>query len=182
MAYGIGHISGCHINPAVTVGVWAAGRMPSAEVPVYVIAQFLGGIVGAGLLYLIVTGKVGGYDVATAGLGQNGWGPGYIGQFGFTSAVLAEVIGTFVFLVVILGSTSKAGITPAAGLAIGFSLVMIHIAFIPVTGVSVNPARSLGPALFVGGKALQQVGLFLVAPFVGALLAGFLFKGKVLED
>lgn len=182
MAYGIGPISGCHINPAVTVGVWAAGRMPTAEVPVYIIAQILGGIAGAGLLYLIATGKVGGYDVATQGLGQNGWGEGYGGGFGFTSTVLVEIVGTFIFLVAILGATSKLGSGPAAGLAIGLTLVLIHITFIPVSGVSVNPARSIGPALFVGGKALQQLGVFIVAPLVGALLAGLLFKGKVLED
>ncbi|MEP9355205.1 aquaporin Z [Xanthobacter sp. KR7-65] len=182
MAYGIGHVSGCHINPAVTVGVWAAGRIPTSEVPIYWLAQVLGGIAGAAILFIIASGKLAGFDVATAGLGQNGWGEGYIGGYGLGAAIVAELVGTFVFLVVILGSTSKAGITQAAGLAIGLSLVMIHIVFIPVTGVSVNPARSIGPALFAGGKAMSQLWLFIVVPMVGAYLAGLLFKLKVLED
>ncbi|HSI42233.1 MAG TPA: aquaporin [Xanthobacteraceae bacterium] len=181
MAYGIGPVSGCHINPAVTVGVWAAGRMPGSEVPGYIIAQCLGGIVGAGILVVLLSGKLGGYDIAAAGLGQNGWGEGYGGGFGVGSAIVGELVTTFVFLVVILGATSKAGATPAAGLAIGLSLTMIHIAFIPVTGVSVNPARSLGPALFVGGKAMAQLWLFLIIPPIGGFLAGLLFKKKLLE-
>lgn len=182
MAYGIGHVSGCHINPAVTIGVWAAGRIPTSEVPKYWIAQVLGGIAGAGILYVIASGKLAGFDVSTAGLGQNGWGANYLGGYGLVAAIVAELVGTFIFLVVILGSTSKAGITQAAGLAIGLSLVMIHIVFIPVTGVSVNPARSIGPAIFAGGQALAQLWLFIVVPLVGAFLAGLLFKLKVLED
>ncbi|MDF2996159.1 MAG: major intrinsic protein [Xanthobacteraceae bacterium] len=182
MAYGIGPISGCHINPAVSIGVWAAGRLPTSELPGYIIAQVLGGIAGAVILYIIVTGKLAGYDVAAAGLGQNGWGEGYGGGYGLASAIVVELVATFIFLVVILGATSKAGTTPAAGLAIGLSLVMIHIAFIPVTGVSVNPARSIGPALLVGGKALAQLWLFIIIPPIGGFLAGLLFKNKVLED
>lgn len=182
MAYGIGHVSGCHINPAVTLGVWAAGRLPTSELPKYWAAQILGGIAGAAILYMIASGKLAGFDVAKSGLGQNGWGEGYIGGYGLGAAVVAELVGTFIFLVVILGSTSKAGITQAAGLAIGLSLVMIHIVFIPVTGVSVNPARSIGPALFAGGKAISQLWLFIVVPLVGAFLAGLLFKLKILED
>lgn len=182
MAYGIGPISGCHINPAVSIGVWAAGRLPTSELPGYIIAQVLGGIAGAVILYIIVTGKLAGYDVAAAGLGQNGWGEGYGGGYGLASAIVVELVATFIFLVVILGATSKAGSTPAAGLAIGLSLVMIHIAFIPVTGVSVNPARSIGPALLVGGKALAQLWLFIIIPPIGGFLAGLLFKNKVLED
>jgi aquaporin Z len=171
MAYGIGHVSGCHINPAVTVGVWAAGRLPTSEVPLYWISQVLGGIAGAAILYVIASGKLAGFDVGTAGLGQNGWGANYLGGYGLGAAILAELVGTFVFLVVILGSTSKAGITQAAGLAIGLSLVMIHIVFIPV-----NPARSIGPALFAGGQAIAQLWLFIVVPLVGAFLAGLLFR------
>lgn len=182
MAYGIGPISGCHINPAVSVGVWAAGRLPTSELPGYIIAQVLGGITGAIVLYIILTGKLAGYDVAAAGLGQNGWGEGYGGGFGLASAIVAELVGTFIFLAVILGATSRAGTTPAAGLAIGLSLVMIHLVFIPVTGVSVNPARSIGPALLVGGKALAQLWLFIIVPPIGAFLAGLLFKNKILED
>ena len=181
MAYGIGPVSGCHINPAVSIGVWAAGRLPTSELPGYIIAQVFGGIVGAAILYIIVSGKLSGYDVSAAGLGQNGWGEGYGGGYGLGSAIIVELVATFIFLVVILGSTSKAGATPAAGLAIGLTLVIIHIVFIPVTGVSVNPARSIGPALFVGGKAISQLWLFIVIPPIGGLLAGLLFKNKVLE-
>jgi aquaporin Z len=183
MAYGIGPISGCHINPAVTLGVWAAGRMPTSEVPGYIIAQLIGGVVGAGLLYLLATGKLAGYDVAKDGLGQNGWGEGYLGGFGTGSAILAEFLGTLIFLVAILGSTQKTGGHPAtAGLIIGMTLVLIHIVFINVTGVSVNPARSLGPALFAGSKALSQLWLFLIVPSVGGLVAGLLFRSKLFES
>jgi len=181
MAYGIGPISGCHINPAVSFGVWAAGRMDAAEMVKYWVAQVLGGIAGAGILYLIVTGKVGGYDLAKSGLGQNGWGAGYGGEFGLVPALLAEFIGTFVFLVAILGVTSKAGSPMVAGLAIGLTLTLVHIVFVPVTGVSVNPARSIGPALFVGGQAIAQLWLFIVVPMAGAFVAGLLFKAKLLE-
>ncbi|MFG1427185.1 MIP family channel protein [Roseixanthobacter glucoisosaccharinicivorans] len=182
MAYGIGHVSGCHINPAVTLGVWAAGRLSLSQVPKYILAQLIGGILGAGILYGLMSGRLAGFNVATEGLGQNGWGEGYLGGYGLGAAVMAELVGTFIFLVVILGSTSRAGITQAAGLAIGLSLVMIHIVFIPVTGVSVNPARSIGPALFVGGKALAQLWLFVIVPPIGAILAGLLFRFRVLED
>lgn len=182
MAYGIGPISGCHINPAVSFGVWAAGRMEAAEMVKYWIAQVLGGIAGAAILYLIVTGRLGGYDVATAGLGQNGWGPGFGGEYGIVAALVVEFVGTFVFLVAILGATSKAGSGPAAGLAIGLTLTLVHIVFVPVTGVSVNPARSIGPALFVGGQAIAQLWLFIVVPLVAAFVAGALFKAKLLEN
>lgn len=182
MAYGIGHVSGCHINPAVSIGVWAAGRMPGSELPGYIIAQFLGGLCGAILLSVILSGKIEGYDIAASGLGQNGWGVGYAGGFGLGAALVVELVGTFIFLVVILGSTSKAGITPVAGLAIGLTLAIIHITFIPVTGVSVNPARSFGPAVLVGGKALSQLWLFILVPPIGGLLAGLLFKYRVLES
>lgn len=182
MAYGIGPVSGCHINPAVTVGVWAAGRMPSSDVPGYIISQILGGIVGAAILLVVLTGKGGGYDVATAGLGQNGWGPKYLGEYSLMSAILAEFLATFLFLVVILGVTQKHGGQPvAAGLIIGLTLVLIHLPFINVTGLSVNPARSFGPAVFVGGSALAQVWLFLVVPVIAAFFAGSLFKSKTLE-
>jgi aquaporin Z len=155
--------------------------MPTGEAIGYVISQFIGGIIGAGILLLILSGKAGGHDVATAGLGQNGWGPGYLGAYSLTSAFLAEVIATFLFTVVILGVTSKAGATALAGVAIGLTLVVIHIVFINVTGVSVNPARSFGPALFVGGTALAQVWLFLLAPIAGGVLAGLAFKSGTLE-
>jgi aquaporin Z len=176
MAYGIGPISGCHINPAVTAAVWSAGRMSTKDAVGYVIAQVVGGIIGAGVLVAILAGKEGGYDIATLGLGQNGWS-----KFSTSSAFLTEVIATFLFTVVILGATSKAGSTVVAGLAIGLTLLVIHVTFIAVTGVSVNPARSIGPALFVGGTALSQLWLFLVAPIVGGLAAGWLFRSGVLE-
>ena len=181
MAYGIGPISGCHINPAVTAAVWSAGRMTTGEAVGYVVSQFIGAVVGAALLLFILSGKAGGYDVGAGGLGQNGWGPGYLGAYSLVSAFVTEVVATFIFTVVILGATSKAGATPVAGLAIGLTLFMLHMPFIHVTGLSVNPARSLGPALFVGGNALAQLWLFLVAPTIGGLIAGFLFKSRTLE-
>lgn len=177
MAYGIGPISGCHINPAVTVGVWTAGRMPTSEVPSYIIAQFAGAIAGAAILYVTLAGKAGGYDVAAAGLGQTGWS-----GYSVTSAAIAEFVATFLFLVVILGATSKAGATPVAGLAIGLTLAVLHLAFVPVSGNSLNPSRSFGPALFVGGTALSQVWLFLIVPTLAGAAAGFLFKSKTLEN
>ena len=176
MAYGIGPVSGCHINPAVTIGVWAAGRMPTSDLAGYIIAQVAGAIVGAAILLAIVSGKAGGYDVSAAGLGQTGWK-----DYSLFSAFLAELIATFLFLVVILGATSRAGTTPVAGLAIGLTLAALHLAFVPVSGNSLNPARSIGPALFVGGPAIAQLWLFIVAPLIGGYVAGLLFKSKTLE-
>jgi aquaporin Z len=181
MAYGVGSISGAHLNPAVTVAMWVAGRIRTDDVAGYIIAQCLGGIVAAGLLVLILNGKLSGYDVATAGLGQNGWGRGFLGGYNVYSAVLAEFLGTLIFALVILGSTSGKGATPFPGLVIGLTLVAVHILFINVTGVSVNPARSLGPALFVGGTALVQLWLFLVVPTLAGALAGWLVRAKVLD-
>lgn len=181
MAYGIGPISGCHINPAVSFAAFVAGRMSGGDLIMYVIAQCLGAIAGAAILWFIATGKLAGYDVAASGLGQNGWGPGYLGEYGVASAFVFEVVATFLFVVVILGSTQAGAPAMMAGLAIGLTLVVIHIVGIPVTGVSVNPARSLGPALFAGPTALGQLWLFIVAPLIGALAAGLLFKSGVLE-
>jgi aquaporin Z len=181
MAYGIGPVSGCHINPAVTIGVWAAGRMPTGEAIGYIVSQIIGGIVGAGLLYLILSGKIGGYDLAKGGLGQNGWGEGYLGGYGTGSAMLAEFLATFIFVVVILGVTGSPSTGAVAGLAIGLTLFVLHFPFINVTGLSVNPARSLGPAVFVGGNALAQVWLFLIVPSIGGAVAGWLFRSKTLE-
>jgi aquaporin Z len=180
MAYGIGPISGCHVNPAVSFGAFIAGRMQMNDMLKYWAAQFTGALLGAGVLYLIATGKAG-YDLATNGLGANGWGPGYLGEFNLVSALVFEVVATFLFLVVILGSTQKSAPGMVAGLAIGLTLAVIHIVGIQVTGVSVNPARSFGPAVIVGGTAISQLWLFLVAPLIGAALAGLLFKQKVLE-
>ncbi len=180
-AYGIGPISGCHINPAVSLGVWAAGRMKTTDMIGYWVGQFVGGILAAGVLSAIVSGVGGGYDIGASGLGQNGWGTGYQGGYGTTSAILFEFMATLIFVIVILGSTQKSAPAGFAGLAIGITLVVIHIFGIHITGVSVNPARSLGPALFVGGKALSQVWLFLLIPSIAGIAAGLLFRTGLLE-
>ena len=181
MAYGIGPISGCHINPAVSLGVFFAGRMPFGDLITYVIAQFAGGIVGAIILLLIVNGQLAGYDVALNGLAQNGWGAGYLGEYSLTSAIIFEFVATFLFLVTILGSTQAGAPTQIAGLAIGIALAVIHIFGIQITGVSVNPARSFGPALMVGGTALAQVWMFLIVPSIAGIVAGILFRNGFLE-
>jgi aquaporin Z len=180
MAYGIGAVSGCHINPAVSLGMVAAGRMGLPEASRYVLAQVAGAIAGAAVLLLIASGKAD-YELATNGLGQNGWGAGYLGEYSLTAAFVFEVVATFLFMVVILGSTGTGAPTAMAGLAIGLALVVIHLVGINVTGVSVNPARSIGPALLVGGTALSQVWLFIVAPIIGAVSAGIVFNAGLLE-
>jgi aquaporin Z len=183
MAYCIGPISGCHINPAVTVAMVAAGRMEAGKAIGYIAAQVIGGIVGALILMLLLKGKLSGYDVATGGLGQNGWGPDYLGGYGMTAAILTEIIATFLFTAVILGVTQdNGGGGNVAGLIIGLTLFLLHLPFIQITGLSVNPARSLGPALFVGGQAMAQVWLFIVMPLVGGAIAGLLFNAKVLSS
>jgi aquaporin Z len=180
-AYGIGPISGCHINPAVSLGVWTAGRMSARDLVGYWVGQFAGGILAALVLWVIIGGVSGGYDIAASGLGQDGWGPGYQGGFNVTSAMAFEFVATMIFVLVVLGSTQKSAPAGFAGLAIGITLVVIHIFGIHITGVSVNPARSLGPALLVGGKALAQVWLFLLVPSLGGIVAGLLFRSKALE-
>jgi len=182
MAYGIGHISGAHLNPAVTVSLWVAGRIRGEDVAGYIIAQVVGGIVGAGILVLILKGKLAGYDVGAAGLGQNGWGEGYLGGYGLPAAILTEFVATLLFTLVILGATSGKGATPFPGLVIGLTLVVLHFPFINVTGLSVNPARSLAPAVFVGGKALAQVWLFLIVPTIAGAVSGWLYRANVLEE
>jgi aquaporin Z len=182
MAYAIGGISGCHINPAVTVGVLVAGRMSAKDAIGYIISQLTGALIGAGVLYLIISGRPG-WTMSEWGLGSNGWGEGYLGNYNLTSAFMAEVIFTFLFLFVILAVTSKYGNGTMAGLAIGVTLMLIHLVVIPVTGTSVNPARSFGPAVFAGGKALSQLWLFFVAPVLGAIVAALLWKyGFETED
>jgi aquaporin Z len=180
MAYGIGPVSGCHINPAVSLGAVAAGRMSVTEAAGYIVAQVLGAIAGAFVLMLIASGKAD-YSVAQNGLGQNGWGAGYLGEYSLMAAFVFEVVATFLFMVVILGSTGKGAPAHLAGLAIGIALVVIHLVGINVTGVSVNPARSIGPAIFVGGSALAQLWLFILAPVIGAVLAGVLFRSGQLD-
>jgi aquaporin Z len=181
MAYGIGPVSGCHVNPAVSFGVLLAGRMTVADFITYAIAQILGAIAGAAVLYLIMSGKASGWN---GGLGQNGWGAGYLGQYNLASAFVFEAVATFIFLVCILGVTQRGAPSQFAGLAIGLTLVAIHIVGINVTGVSVNPARSIGPALIGSGtspNAVSQLWLFIVAPLIGAGIAGLLFKSGLLE-
>ena len=181
-AYGIGPISGCHINPAVSLGVWSAGRMPLKDLFGYWVGQFAGAILAAWVLSFYVVGGIpGGYNVAANGLGQNGWGPGYQGEYNLTSAIVFEFVATLIFVIVILGSTQKAAPAGFAGLGIGITLVAIHLFGIHITGTSVNPARSLGPALFVGGHALAQVWMFLLVPSIAGIVAGLLFRIKVLE-
>jgi aquaporin Z len=179
-AYGIGAISGCHINPAVSLGVWAAGRMKFADMLGYWVGQCLGAILAAWVLLVIASGTAG-YSIATNGLGQDGWGPGYQGEYGLASAIVFEFVATLLFVIVILGSTHGKAPNGFGGLAIGVTLVAIHIFGIHITGVSVNPARSLGPALFVGGNALAQLWLFLLVPSLGGIAAGLLFRTKALE-
>ncbi len=180
MAYGIGAVSGCHINPAVSLGAVAAGRMTIAEAVPYMIAQVAGAIVAALVLMTIASGQAD-YSVAENGLGQNGWGAGYLGEYTMASAFIFEVVATFLFMVVILGATGKGAPAAMAGLAIGLALVVIHLVGINITGVSVNPARSIGPALFAGGTAIAQLWLFIVAPIIGAVAAGLLFKSGLLD-
>ena len=173
MAYAIGHISGCHLNPAVSIGLWMGGRFDQKDLFSYIIAQVLGGIAGAAVLYLIASGKA---DFEVGGFAANGYGEHSPGGYDLTAAFITELVMTFVFLVIILGSTHPKAPAGMAGLAIGLGLTLIHLISIPVTNTSVNPARSLSQAIFVGGWALQQVWLFWVAPILGAVLAGITYK------
>ena len=173
MAYGIGPISDCHVNPAVSLAAFVAGRMTLKEMLVYWVAQFAGALAGAALLALIAG--------STASLGQNGWGPGYLGEYSMQSALAFEIVMTALFVVVILGSTSKKAPAGFAGVAIGVTLAVIHIVGIQVTGVSVNPARSFGPAVLAGGQALSQLWLFFVAPAVGAVIGAAFYRFRLLS-
>jgi aquaporin Z len=175
MVYTIGPISGCHINPAVSFGLWAGNRFPANELLPYLIAQVAGAIVASFVLYLIASGKPG-FDLVASGFATNGYGEHSPGGYSLFAALVAEVVLTYLFLLVILGSTDGRAPAGFAGIAIGLALTLIHLLDIPVTNASVNPARSTGPALFVGGWALQQLWLFWVAPIVGAVLAGFTYK------
>lgn len=175
MAFAIGHISGCHLNPAVTFGLWAGGRFDAKDIPLYVISQTLGAIAAAFTLYVIATGKAD-YSLATNGLAANGVGEGSPGGYAMMTGFLVELLLTFFFLFVIMGATDAKAPAGLAPLAIGLMLALIHLISIPVTNTSVNPARSTGPALVVGGLALQQLWLFWVAPILGGLLGGFVYK------
>ncbi len=174
MAYAIGHISGCHLNPAVSLGLCVGGRFKWLELVPYVIVQVLGGILGAFVLYLIATGKAG-FDLS-AGFAANGYGEHSPGGYPLKSALIAEVVLTFMFLLIILGATDRRAPPGFAPIAIGLALTLIHLIGIPVTNLSVNPARSTGPAVFVGAWALQQLWLFWAAPLTGALLAGLTYR------
>ncbi len=173
-AYALGPVSGGHFNPAVTVGLWAGGRFPATQIVPYVAAQVIGAIAAAGVLYLIASGQAG-FDVA-AGFASNGYGERSPGKYSLQAALVTEVVLTFMFLIVILGATHARAPVGFAGLAIGLALTLIHLISIPVTNTSVNPARSTGPALFVGGWALAQLWLFWVAPIAGAIAAGLVHK------
>lgn len=175
MAYAIGHISGCHLNPAVTIGLWMGGRFPAKEIPAYIIAQVLGAIAAAITLYMIASGKAG-FDLATNGLAANGVGAISPGGFSMGAGIAIEVLLTFFFLMIILGATDGRAPAGFAPLAIGLGLTLIHLISIPVTNTSVNPARSTGPAIIQGGEALTQLWIFWVAPIVGAMLAGIVYK------
>ena len=182
MAYVIGDISGCHINPAVSIGMWIDGRMESKDLVMYIIFQCIGAIIGIALLAAIINSApmLGGY--AATGLGQNGFGTASSVGLDVVGAIIVEIILTFVFVFTVLGVTKKAEHGAVAGIGIGLTLAFVHIMGIPLTGTSVNPARSLAPALFLGGQALQQVWVFILAPIVGAVIAGFLYKGLTSED
>jgi len=174
-AYSLGPTSGGHFNPAVSFGLWAGGRFPGERLLPYIVAQVLGGIVGAFILYVIATGKPG-FDLVASGFAANGYGDHSPGKYSLLAGLVSEIVMTFMFLIVILGATHRRAPTGFAGLAIGLALTLIHLISIPVTNTSVNPARSTAPALFVGGWALGQLWLFWVAPIIGALLAGWIYQ------
>lgn len=174
MAFAIGHISGCHLNPAVSAGLVAGKRFPASEFLPYVVAQVLGGIAGAGTLFVIASGKAG-FDVS-GGFASNGYAAHSPGGYSLTACLVAEVVLTFFFLMIIMGSTDKRAPAGFAPIAIGLGLTLIHLIGIPVTNLSVNPARSTGPALFVGGWAIQQLWLFWLAPIIGGVLAGGVYR------
>ena len=175
MVYAIGQISGCHINPAITIAMLLNGKILGKDAIIYIFVQFIGAILASGLLLAIMTGLPG-YEIAPGNLGANGYGSGYLGGYSLTSAGIAEVVTTFIFLMIIFGATSRKAPAGFAGIAIGLSLAMIHMVTIPITGTSVNPARSLGPAVVAGGTALAQLWLFLVAPVIGAVIAAVVWK------
>ena len=182
MAYVIGDISGCHINPAVSIGMWIDGRMETKDLILYIVFQCIGAIIGIAILAVIINSapSLGGY-MAT-GLGQNGFGSASSVGLNVVGAIIVEIILTFVFVFTVLGVTKKAENGAVAGIVIGLTLAFVHILGIPLTGTSVNPARSLAPALFLGGQALQQVWVFILAPIIGAIIAGLLHKGLISED
>ena len=180
MAFAIGHISGCHLNPAVSFGLWSGGRFSTAELGPYIVAQVIGGLAGAAVLYVIATGQAG-FDV-TAGFASNGYGEHSPGGYSLTAALVTEIVMTFMFLIIILGATDKRAPQGLAPIAIGLGLTLIHLISIPVTNTSVNPARSTGVAIFQGDWAISQLWLFWVAPIVGAILAGIIYRWFEAEE
>ncbi|WP_045413585.1 aquaporin Z [Vibrio owensii] len=184
MAFAIGHISGCHLNPAVTIGLWAGGRFETKDVVPYIIAQVIGGVIAGGVLYVIATGQAG-FDVVGSGFAANGFGAHSPGQYSMVAALVTEVVMTMMFLIVIMGATDKRAPQGFAPIAIGLCLTLIHLISIPVTNTSVNPARSTGVAVFVGDWAVSQLWLFWVAPIVGGILGALIYKnllGKESND
>jgi len=175
MAFAIGHISGCHLNPAVTIGLWAGGRFDTKDVVPYIIAQVIGGVIAGGILYVIATGQAG-FDVVGSGFAANGYGAHSPGQYSMVAALVTEVVMTMMFLIVIMGATDKRAPQGFAPIAIGLCLTLIHLISIPVTNTSVNPARSTGVAVFVGDWAVSQLWLFWVAPIVGGILGALIYK------
>ena len=181
MAFAIGHISGCHLNPAVSFGLWVGGRFPAKELPAYIIAQVLGGVIAAGLLYMIASGKPG-FDLAASWLAANGYGAHSPGGYSLVSGLICEITMSAMFILIIMGVTDKRVPAGHAPLAIGLALTLIHLISIPVTNTSVNPARSTGPALIVGGWALQQLWMFWLAPMVGAAIGAVVYRWLGKED
>lgn len=175
MVYAIGHLSGCHINPAITLAMLVANKIKSKDAVIYIVVQCAGAVLAAAVLFAIATGQPG-YDLADNGLGQNGYGDESPAEYTLAACFVAEVVLTFLFLIVIFGATNKKAPKGFAGIPIGFSLVFIHLIGIPITGTSVNPARSLGPALFVGGEAIIQLWMFWVAPIIGGVIAAVVWK------
>jgi aquaporin Z len=180
MAYAIGHISGCHLNPAVSIGLWAGGRFPANQLPTYIVAQVIGAVVAGGVLYVIASGQAG-FDVS-AGFASNGYGEHSPGGYSMLAALVTEVVMTMMFLLIILGATDKRAPEGFAPLAIGLGLTLIHLISIPVTNTSVNPARSTGVALFVGDWAVSQLWLFWVAPIIGGVLGAVIYRLVGRED
>ncbi|WP_394152699.1 aquaporin Z [Vibrio maritimus] len=178
MAFAIGHISGCHLNPAVSIGLWAGGRFETKELVPYIIAQVIGGVLAGGILYVIASGQAG-FDAASSGFASNGYGDHSPGQYSLTAALVTEVVMTAMFLIVIMGSTDKRAPAGFAPIAIGLCLTLIHLISIPVTNTSVNPARSTGVALYVGDWAVAQLWLFWVAPIIGAVIGAWIYRSLI---
>ena len=181
MAFAIGHISGCHLNPAVSVGMYVGGRFPARELPAYIIAQVIGGVLAAALIYFIASGKEG-FDLAASGLASNGYGEHSPGGYSLAAGFVTELVMTAMFILIILGATDKRAPAGLAPIAIGLALTLIHLISIPVTNTSVNPARSTGPALIVGGWAIEQLWLFWLAPLLGAVIGGVAYRWLGNED